>query len=117
MIYAVSTCGACPFYIADGGNHCSGCFPERKEIDVDPKSSRPEWCPVRGSALRVTESEAASNGFSAIVVEDCNACPFFFENEKRRCNIANPKGRPILTDEKRPMWCSLRKELAVVRGN
>ena len=115
MIYAVSTCNACPFYIeADGGN-CNGRFPEKRVVDVDVEATKPEWCPVSGQALRVAES-TANNGLPAMPVDECDHCPFFFQNEKRRCNIANPKGRPILTDGERPVWCVLRKEVVVIRG-
>ncbi|OBQ51552.1 hypothetical protein [Halodesulfovibrio spirochaetisodalis] len=117
MIYVVSACAACPFYLSDHGGQCSGRFPELKEVDVDPESAKPDWCPVRDAALRVTESASNNSGLPAVAVDECEDCPFFFQNEKRRCNIANPKGRPILTDGERPVWCVLRKEVIVIRSS
>ncbi|SHI47954.1 hypothetical protein [Halodesulfovibrio aestuarii] len=116
MIYVVSACAACPFYLSDNGGNCSGRFPELKQVDVDPESTKPEWCPVSSSALRVTEAASNNSGFPAIPVTECNDCPFYFQNEKRRCNIANPKGRPILAECERPVWCVLRKEMVLIKG-
>lgn len=117
MIFVVSACSACPFYLAGNEGKCSGRFPELKQVDVDPETTRPEWCPASGAALRVTEAASCNSGLPAMAVNECEDCPFFFQNEKRRCNIANPKGRPILTDGERPVWCVLRKEVAVIRGS
>jgi len=49
------------------------------------------------------------------VVKACAECPFNYVNEKSRCTIATPKGRPIATEEPRPVWCPLRKEQVIVR--
>ncbi|MCG8531589.1 MAG: hypothetical protein MI749_13135 [Desulfovibrionales bacterium] len=116
MIYAVSSCSACPFYITEDDGVCTGCFPEKKTVDVDSEATRPEWCPVHGQSLRVTERASNNTGLPAIPVDECSNCPFYYENEKRRCNIANPKGRPILSEGERPVWCILRKEVVVIRG-
>ena len=115
MIYVVSACHSCPLFVPTGGGSCSGRFPELKLVDVDPESGRPEWCPATGASIRVAE-ERANNGLPAISVDNCPRCPFFFEDEKRRCNVANPKGRPILSGDERPVWCALRKEVIVVRS-
>jgi len=117
MIFVVSACAACPFYLSDNGGNCSGRFPEIRSVDVDPEAGKPEWCPVNDEAMRVTEPASNNTGLPAIAVDDCEQCPFFFKNEKCRCNIANPKGRPIMTDGERPVWCVLRKEVVVVRGH
>ena len=115
MIYAISTCSSCPFYIADDSGNCTGRFPEKRVVDVDAQSTKPDWCPLASDAIRVMEGETNTTGLPGIPVTECDGCPFFYENGKRRCNIANPKGRPILTDEPRPVWCSLNKEVVVVR--
>lgn len=116
MIYVVSACAACPLFLSDNGGNCSGRFPELKPVDVDPTSTKPEWCPVSSSTLRVTESASNNTGLPAIAVDECEECPFFYQNERLRCNIANPKGRPMLDDGERPVWCVLRKEVILIRG-
>ena len=115
MIYVVAACKACPFFVPVNGGSCSGGFPELKKVDVDPETGRPEWCPVSATSLRVREV-GADNGLPALAVAECENCPFYYEDGKRRCNVANPKGRPILSEGERPVWCALRKEVIVVRS-
>lgn len=49
------------------------------------------------------------------VVNACKECPFYYETDAARCTVATPRGRPIVTDEPRPVWCPLRKEQMIVR--
>jgi hypothetical protein len=51
-----------------------------------------------------------------LVVTKCMQCPFMRrENNEKCCIIATPPMRPILSDEERPPWCTLRKEQIIVR--
>ncbi len=120
MIWVVGVCKECPAFWKDASGHC-GCAKLDKRIEDDSvaESSRPDWCPLQVTTIRVDEvSDAAlasGANMNAVLVFACETCPFYFETDKRRCAIGNPPCRPIMSDDPRPKWCRLRKETAIVR--
>lgn len=111
------------FWSAEEG-HCGASklvssVPARVVPDEVAKTGRPEWCPLEPAGMVVHEAgsveDASCVQCADIRVFECGACPFYFETNKRRCNIANPRCRPIMTDDPRPFWCALRKEGVIMR--
>ncbi|GFM35890.1 hypothetical protein DSM19430T_05740 [Desulfovibrio psychrotolerans] len=126
MIWVAGTCAECPMYWTDGhgagdvGEHGFCAAPAAKRPGFGPKEAaagRPDWCPLEAGSIQVRESDegACAPGAAPGSVCACDDCPFFFQTDKRRCNIATPKGRPLLTDEPRPLWCRLRREGVIIR--
>ncbi|WP_174408052.1 hypothetical protein [Desulfovibrio psychrotolerans] len=104
----------------DVGEHGFCAAPAAKRPGFGPKEAaagRPDWCPLEAGSIQVRESDegACAPGAAPGSVCACDDCPFFFQTDKRRCNIATPKGRPLLTDEPRPLWCRLRREGVIIR--
>lgn len=122
MIYLAGSCTACPAYQADVDGVC-GCMAARgdsRSVSADAAAAgRPEWCPLEISPVKLYEANDATQAScadcSAWLVHACTACPFYYETNKRRCNVGNPKGRPIHTDDPRPTWCLLCKESVIIR--
>ena len=52
-----------------------------------------------------------------IAVKRCRECPFLTNwDDKQRCNVSNPKGRPLALEEfDRPSFCPLRREKVIVQ--
>lgn len=121
MIWLMGKCVECPAYWKGDTGHC-GCTKNDGNVidDALAGSGRPEWCPLKPAGMTVhevkEESAAVCENWNDVRVFACNTCPFYYQTDKRRCNIGNPKGRPIHTEDPRPTWCPLRKESVIVRN-
>jgi hypothetical protein len=124
MIWMIGKCKECPMFWSDEAGHCGASFVgggERNRLVPEEMAAagRPEWCPLEPAGMVVKEAgsaeEVSCENCSDVLVYECAACPFFFETNKPRCNVANPRARPIMTDDPRPFWCALRKEGVIMR--